>query len=110
MLAEISVFFGEETGVVHQKARREVVGPVQHDVVLGDERENVLAVDILVIRLDRNLRVDGGQGFPAGLHFRPSERRGGVEDLALEVREIDDIPIDQADGADTGGSEIQTGR
>ena len=31
-------FLGKETGVVHQKPRREVVGSVQHDIVLRDER------------------------------------------------------------------------
>jgi hypothetical protein len=33
-----------------------------------------------------------------------------VQDLPLQVREIDDIAIDQTDGADTGGSEIESGR
>jgi hypothetical protein len=33
-----------------------------------------------------------------------------VQDLPLQVREIDDIAIDQTNGADTGGSKIESGR
>jgi len=33
-----------------------------------------------------------------------------VEDLALEVRQVDDVEVDDADRADAGGREIERGR
>ena len=33
-----------------------------------------------------------------------------MQDLSLQVREVDDIAIDQTDGAATGGSEVESGR
>ena len=33
-----------------------------------------------------------------------------MQDLPLQVREIDDIAIDQTDGADAGRSQIESGR
>jgi len=102
-------FLGEEAGVVHEKTSGKIIRTVEHDVELGDQRKDVVAVDVLVIGLDRDLRVDRRQGFAARLHFRHADRRRGVQDLPLQVREVDDITIDQTDGADTGGSEIKSG-
>ena len=51
-------FFGEETGIVDQEPCCEVVGSVEHDIVLRDERKNIVRIDQLVIGVDRNLRVD----------------------------------------------------
>ena len=42
--------------------------------------------------------------------FGMSNRGRGMQDLPLQVREVDDIAIDQANGADAGCSEIQSGR
>ena len=33
-----------------------------------------------------------------------------VEDLALQVRLVDDVHVDDADGADAGGGQVQRGR
>ena len=33
-----------------------------------------------------------------------------MDDLALQVAEVDDVEIDDADGADTGGGQIHRGR
>ena len=100
----------EEAGVVYEKPRRKVVRSVQHDVELGQERKNIVGVDVLMVRLDRDLRVDRRQSLAARLHFRHADCGRGVQDLPLQVREIDDIAIDQTDGADSGGSEIESGR
>ncbi|TKS58784.1 MAG: hypothetical protein EWM73_03412 [Nitrospira sp.] len=102
--------FGEEAGVIHEKPRGKVVRSVQHDVERVYQRKNIVAVDILVIGLNRDLRVDRRQGFATRLYFWHADRGCGVKDLPLQVREIDDITIDQTDGADTGGSKIESGR
>ena len=45
-------------------------------------------------------RVQGHESSAGGLGLRHPHPVGGVEDLALEVGEIDDVPIDDADGPD----------
>jgi hypothetical protein len=54
-----------------------------------------------VERADRLLgRVDLGHADPVGR----------VDDLALEVRDVDDVVVDDAEGADAGRREVQRGR
>ena len=35
---------------------------------------------------------------------------GRVDDLALEVGQVDDVEVDDADGPDAGGREVEGGR
>ena len=49
-------------------------------------------------------RVDGD---PCRLDFRHADAIVAVQDLPLQVREIDDVVIDDAERADPGGGEIQ---
>ena len=58
-------------------------------------------VDVGVQRLHRDLgRVD----------LRRADAVGRVDDLALEVRQVDDVVVDDPDRADAGGGEVQRGR
>ena len=91
-------------------ARREVVGAVDDDVVAGDDVEDVVGgqpgvvgddVDVGVQRHDRLLRrVDLAVADPVEV----------VEDLALQVRSVDLVHVDDADRADSGGGEVQRRR
>ena len=51
--------------------------------------------------------VDGGEGFGSTFSLEPADARCGVRDLALEVREAHHVIVDDADGADAGGGEIE---
>ena len=42
--------------------------------------------------------------------FGYADALGGVDDLALEVRDVDDVVVDDADRADAGGGEIERDR
>ena len=101
---------GKETRIVDEKAGGEVIRAVEHDVVLFDQGDDVLSIDQLVIGVDGDLRIDGGQCFFPGFHFRHSQRGGGVEDLSLQVREVDDITVDETDRTDSCCGEIQSRR
>ena len=57
--------------------------------------------DVGVDRLDRLLR---------GVHLGDADPVGRVDDLALEVREVDDVVVDDAERADAGGGEVERGR
>ena len=50
---------GEEAGVVDQKTRGEIVGAVEHNVVVCDTSARMLSAStVLVIGVDRDLRID----------------------------------------------------
>ena len=103
-------FLREEAGVVDQEASREIIRAIEHDVVLRDERDDIVGIDQLVIRVDGNFRIDGGERLLSGLDFWFSERGSRVHDLSLEIRKIDNVPIDETDRPDTGRSEIESSR
>ena len=42
--------------------------------------------------------------------LRHADAVGRVDDLALEVRQVDDVVVDDADRADARGGEVQRGR
>ena len=57
--------------------------------------------DVRVERLDRLL---------GGVDLRHADAVGRVDDLALEVGEVDDVVVDDAERADAGRREVERGR
>src|SRR3972149_3083333 len=98
----------EDAGVVHQVARREVVGAVHDDVVLADDPQRVLRVQRLLVRDDLDVRVVGLQRLLGREHLRLADVLVLVEDLALQVREVDEVEVDDADGADAGEGQVES--
>ena len=62
------------------------------------------------MRADFDLRVQRVQLFLRRLQFRPPDIRRRVQNLPLQVAEIDDVEVDQAEGADAGGGEVHRDR
>ncbi len=56
--------------------------------------------------LDRDMRIEARDRRRGAVDFRISDIGGGVDDLPLQVRERDQIVIDDAERADAGGREI----
>ena len=96
--------------IVQEVAGREVVGAVDDHVVRLDELEDVRRVEARVVcddlhvgveRLDRSLRRS---------RLRDADPVGRVDHLALEVRRVDDVVVDDPDRPDAGGGEVERGR
>src|SRR5262249_39377325 len=96
----------QHAGVVREITRREIVGAVHHDVVRPDQIEGVFARDAGVVQDDFDVRVDAVDGFLRRLRLGPADVGVRVQDLALEIRVIDAVEIDDAEFADAGGGEI----
>ena len=62
------------------------------------------------MRLDGDVRVEAGERAGGALGLRPADLGGGVQDLALEVGEADRVVVDDAEGADAGGGEVEERR
>ncbi len=51
--------------------------------------------------------IERGELFRGGVELLAADVFGGVDDLALQVAGVDDVEVDQAEGADAGGGEIE---
>ena len=92
--------------VVHEIARRKVVRAVDDDVVRAEEIERVGRGERDLVRHDRDLGVDRVQPIPRRRELRAADVRRAVQDLALQVAEVDDVEVDEAERADAGGREV----
>src|SRR4029079_16786303 len=96
----------DQAGVVQQVARGEVVGAVDDHVVAGDDVEHVLGGQPLGVLVDGHAggdRLDRGLG---GVDLGLADAVDGVQDLALEVRDVDGVGVDDAQRADAGGGQV----
>ncbi len=59
---------------------------------------------------DFDVGIDGQHFLAGGIDLIAADILGEVDHLALEVGEIDDVEIDQADFADAGGGQIEPER
>ena len=77
----------QHAGVVHQVARREVVGAVEDDVVALEDLERVLRRERLAVGQDVDLRVDRVDLGLRRFQLRAADVGRRVDDLALQVRQ-----------------------
>jgi len=76
---------GPKTGIVDGKAGREVITAIHDRVHPGEQGRQGVRVDAALESFDPDLRIEGLQGLPSGVHLRHPDARAGVQDLALEV-------------------------
>ena len=97
--------------VVHEVAGGEVVGAVDDDVpAVGQDPLDVLRGQPLLERDDVHVRVQRLERPLRGEHLRLAEPLGRVDDLALEVRLVDDVRVDDPERAHACGGEVERGR
>ena len=99
-----------DRGVVDEVAGREVVGAVDDHVPAGlEDPLDVLRGKPLAEGDDLDVGVERLDAPPRRVGLRLAERVGRVRDLALEVRLVDDVCIDDPDPADARGREVERG-
>ena len=85
-------------GVVQEVAGGEVVGPVDdHVPALAEDPVDVLGGQPLLEDLHGDVGVERLDRALGGLGLRLAEALGRVDDLALEVRVVDDVVVDDPD-------------
>src|SRR5713226_2266485 len=99
-----------EADIVEEITRRKIVAAVSDEVVALDQRGRVRLVEALRMRLDPHLGIDGGDRGARALDLGGAYARGRMNDLALQVREVDRVVIDDAERADAGGGEVEQHR
>ena len=97
--------------VVHEVARREVVGAVHDHVPPGlEDPVDGLGRQALAERHDLDVRVQRLDPAPRRVGLRLAERVGRVRDLALEVRLVDDVRVNDSEPPDARRSQVEGGR
>ena len=98
-------------GVVQQVARREVVGAVDdHVPAVGEDPVDVLGGEPLLVGLHGHVGVERLERPLRRLGLGLAEPVGRVDDLALEVRRVDGVVVDDPERADAGGGEVERRR
>src|SRR5947207_3329931 len=105
-----SVIVGCSPQTGHSGSRRSAtsVNAVDdHVPALGEDPLDVLRGQLLLEGLDLDIRVQLPKATLRGIDLRLPQGGGRVEHLALEVRLVDDVRVDDAECPDTGGREIE---
>ena len=96
--------------VVHEVARREVVGAVDDDVpAVVEDPVDVLRGEPLAVGDDVDVGVQALDRALRGVDLRRAERVERVRDLPLQVRLVDDVGVDDPERADAGRREVERG-
>jgi hypothetical protein len=92
---------------VHGIAGGEVVGAVGHQVVALDHGGGVVRVDLQLVALDLDLGIERVGALHGAFGLGLADPAGGVGDLAVQVGEVDPVVVDDAQGPDAGGGQVE---
>ena len=101
--------FGDRR-VVEEVAGLEGVGPVDDHVVAADDPVDVVGDEHLLVGHDGHVRIQRLDRLARRFDLALADPVVRVEDLALEVREVDNVEVDDPDRADAGRREVERGR
>jgi hypothetical protein len=96
-------------GVVHGELGVDRVGPVDHQVEVGDEVP-VVGGEAVPVRLRADARRDLPQSGPGHLDLGAADVHVRVEQLAVQVRDLDHVRVDETEGADARPGKGRGGR
>jgi len=100
----------EDAGVVDEVTSGEIVGAIDDDVIVLEEFEGVGAGELGLVSGDTDVGIEIGEARLGGFGFGLADVAGAEGDLALEIREVDDVEINETDVADARGGEIEAKR
>ena len=107
----VNVWFARpNTNVVRQITRRKIIRPVHHDVVIAYDRHRVLAAKSVWVQNYFNVRVRVVQAVARRFQLWSADIFCSMQNLALQIRKIDFIVINQTDCSDTRRGQIERGR
>jgi hypothetical protein len=101
---------GDAASVGGEKLRREVVAPLDDDVVPGDEVDGVVREEPMLVQVHRQCRRDGRQAARGCRALRGPDVGVLEEDLAMEIRAVDDVVVAQTERPHAGAHERQRRR
>ena len=106
--ASVHIWLVEQhTGVVDEIPSREVVRAVEDHVILSEDLQHVALIEPRLVLHHIHVRVQCCDGNPRRFDLRHANAIRGVDHLALQVRFVDDVGVDNPERTDTGSGEIE---
>ena len=103
----VNVRFAEQdAGIVGEIAGGEVVGAIDHDVVLANDVERIGCREPRFVQLGPDVRIDVRDAVAGRSEFGTADVLGAMEDLALQVARFHHIEVDESERTDTGGGKV----
>src|SRR3989454_2412632 len=96
----------EDRRIVHEVSGREVVRSIDDDVVVFQNVQCVLRGEARLVRLDVDVRVDLSDALLRDVDLLAADVFRPVQHLALQVRLVDHVEVDDPETADAGGAEV----
>src|SRR5258708_825845 len=87
-----------------------IVSAIDNDIEVLEKFERVGAGELRFERLYLDVRVEIGKARAGSFALGLADVAGAKRDLALEIRGVDDVKVNQAEFADARGGKIQTKR
>lgn len=87
-----------------------VIRAVKNEIILGHNLLRVVRSEVFRIRLVNRQRVDFPKVGNETFRLRPADSRGSVSNLPMQVRRLNDVPINNPDGPDAGARQISCSR
>ncbi len=100
----------DQGGVVHQVPGREVVGAVDDHVVAVDDVEDVVGPEPHVVGDDVDVGVEQGQRLLGRVDLALADPVHVVQDLALQVRRVDHVHVDDPERPHPRRGQVERGR
>ena len=100
----------KDASVVDEIPRGEIIRAIHDDVEVLEQLERVGAGQLCFDRFDLDVGIEIREARPGGLALGLANVAGAKRDLALEIREIHNIEINQTELAHARGRKIQAQR
>ena len=100
----------QHAGVVDEVAGARAIRAVEYAVVLPEQRHGVVRAQLELVGDHLDVGIERGQSRLAGHGLAAADIGAGEQQLALEVRQIDAVVIEEPQGADAGGRQVQARR
>ena len=97
---------GAQRQIVEQELRGEVVAAVEDQVVTGGEPIGVAGIETQRVRLDAHFGIERAHALRRERGFLAAAIGERVPGLAMQVRRLEPVAVDDAEAADAGAREI----
>src|SRR6185369_8551657 len=101
---------GKNTGIVDQKLGGKVVGPVDDEVIVGDDAVDICRRDPFLIRDDIHVRINGYHFFPGRFDLGFTDIGSEVDHLTLQIGKINIVRIGNTDCTHSGSCQVEGDR
>ena len=107
----VDVWFARpNANIVRQITRRKIIRPIHHDVVIAHDRHRVLAAKSVFVQNHFNMRIGVAQAVARRFQLWSADIFCSMQNLALQIRKIDFIVINQTECSYTSRGQIKRGR